>query len=202
MLACHAAVTFEGSTLAKMKAMSRSGLVVPFVFGLLLALAGFLAWAVLAGGYREGVVIPAALVLGLMVGGLRIAWARGTQRPGASRLSTADANRITWALIMFVLGVLMGWLCAELVGFLLLPILWVVIVPRARTRGLMPITLSSFGLGFVLLPLYFLAVDSSGGFSWPLVLWFTPEVVIGGLLLLPCLRRSTHRSDEPSRIRR
>ena len=186
----------------KMKAMSRSGLVVLFVFGLLLALAGVLAWAVLAGGYREGVVIPAALVLGVMVGGLKIAWSRGTQRPGASGVSTADANRVAWALLMFVLGVLMGWLCAELIGFLLLPILWVVIVPRARTRGLMPMTLSSFGLGLVLLPLYFLAVDLSGGFSWPLVLWFAPEVVIGGLLVLPFLMRSRHRSNEPNRIRR
>ncbi|MGA8523939.1 MAG: hypothetical protein WB807_12875 [Candidatus Dormiibacterota bacterium] len=98
---------------------------------------------------------------------------------------------------MFVLGALMGWLCGELIGFVLLPVLWVVIVPRARRQGLLPVTLPPFGLGLVLLPLFFLVVDESGGFSWSFVLWFTPEVVIGALLMLPFFRGTRHSSTRP-----
>lgn len=180
-----------------MEAVSRSSLLVVSVLGLFLALAGFLTWAVLAGGYRDGVVIPAAVVLGVMVAGLRLLWARSTRRRGANGMAMHNASRSTWALAMFVLGVLMGWLCGELVGFFLLPVLWVVIIPRARRQGLLPVTLPPFGLGLVLLPLYFLAVDLSGGFSWSLVLWFTPEVVIGALLMLPFFRHTRHASTSP-----
>ena len=98
---------------------------------------------------------------------------------------------------MFVLGALMGWLCGELIGFVLLPVLWVVIVPRARRQGLLPVTLPPFGLGLVLLPLFFLVVDEFGGFSWSFVLWFTPEVVIGALLMLPFFRGTRHSSTRP-----
>ena len=50
--------------------MSRSAFLLMSVLCLFLALAGFLVWAVLAGGYRTGVVIPAAVVLGVTVVGL------------------------------------------------------------------------------------------------------------------------------------
>ena len=142
--------------------MSRSAFLLMSVLCLFLALAGFLVWAVLAGGYRTGVVIPAAVVLGVTVVGLRLSWARVTRRPG---VASPDAKRSTWALAMFVLGALMGWLCGELIGFVLLPVLWVVIVPRARRQGLLPVTLPPFGLGLVLLPLFFLVVDEFGGFQ-------------------------------------
>jgi len=181
-----------------MEAMSRSSLLVVSVLGLFTALAGFLTWAVLAGGYRDGVVIPAAVVLGVMAAALRLLWARSTRRRRANGMAMPNATRSTWALATFVLGVLMGWLCAELVGFVLLPVLWVVIIPRARRQGLLPVTLPPFGLGLVLLPLSFLAVDlRAGGFSWSFVLWFTPEVVIGALLMLPFFRHTTHSATSP-----
>lgn len=176
--------------------MSRSALSPVLVLGLFLALASFLAWAVLAGGYRAGLVIPAVIALGVIVVGLRLAWARVTHR---SQGTTSNAKWSAWGLAMFVLGVLMGWLCGELVGFLLLPVLCVVIIPRARRQGLLPVTLPPFGLGLVLLPLLFLAVDLSGGFSWSLVLWFTPEILIGALLIVPFFRPGQHQYAPSSR---
>jgi hypothetical protein len=168
--------------------MSRTALLLVSVLGLFLALAGFLGWAVLAGGYRAGVVIPAAVVLGVLVIGLKLSWARVARRAG---VATPNAKRSTWALATFVLGALMGWLCGELIGFLLLPVIWVVVVPRARRQRMLPVTLPPFGLGLVLLPLFFLAVDATGGFRWSLILWFTPEIAIGALLVLPIFRRTS-----------
>jgi hypothetical protein len=82
----------------------------------------------------------------------------------------------------------MGWLCGEVIGFLLLPVIRLMIAPRAQRLGLLPVTLPPFGLGLVLLPLFFLAADETGGFSWSYVFWFTPEVLMSALLILPFLR--------------
>lgn len=177
--------------------MSRSSLVLVSMLGLFLLLAGFLTWAVLAGGYRDGVVIPAVIVLGVFVVGARLIWAKAARRPGPDGAAKPNAGRSAWGLAMFVLGVLMGWLCGELVGFVLLPVLWVLIIPRTRRQRLLPVTLPPFGLGLVILPLFFLAVSLSGGFSWPVVLWFTPEVVIGALLMLPFLWHTTRAKSSP-----
>jgi hypothetical protein len=160
--------------------------------GLSLALAGLLLWAVLAGGYPGGIVLPVVIVLGVLGAGARTAWKVGTRRSGG------EVARSSWALGNFVLGILMGWLCAELLGYPLLPLLWLLIVPRARRRGLISATLPPFGLGFVTLPLFFLVLDLSGGSSSSIVLWFTPELVIGVLLMATYLRQMRSAPTAPA----
>jgi hypothetical protein len=181
--------------MAVMARPSNAGLLI--AAGLSLALAGLLMWAVLAGGYPAGIVLPGGIILGVLGIGARTAWQAAIRRSGG------EAARSSWALGNFVLGVLMGWLCAELLGYLLLPLLWLLIVPRARRRGLISATLPPFGLGFITLPLFFLVLDLSSGYSSSIVLWFTPELVIGVLLMATYLRqmRSAPTAPAPGRMR-
>ena len=167
--------------MAVMARPSNAGL--PIAAGLSLALAGLLLWAVLAGGYPDGIVLPVVIVLGVLGTGARAIWKEGVRRSGGEAVGTGEATRSSWALGNFVLGVLMGWLCAELLGYLLLPVLWLLIVPRAKRHGLISATLPPFGLGFITLPLFFLVLDLSSGYSSSILLWFTPELVIGVLLM-------------------
>jgi hypothetical protein len=170
--------------------MSRSFVGLASVLGLFLVLAGFLCWAVLAGGYPAGVVIPAVVVAGVLVAGMRAVRAEARQPRGPNEAPTSGTSPSAWGLAMFVLGTLTGWLCGELIGFVLLPVLAALVVPRARKRGLLSVTLPPFGLGLVILPLFFLVIDLSEGGGWPIVLWFIPELVIGLLLILPWFRHS------------
>jgi hypothetical protein len=153
-----------------------------------LALAGFMLWAVSAGGYPAGVAIPAVIVLGV-VGAVTLAvWRIGIRGSKGDAAAVDAGKRLAWALGMFVLGVLMGWLCGEFVGYLLLPVLWFVIAPRAKRHRLLAATLPPFGLGFVTLPSFFLALDLSTGYNPTIVLWFGPELLIGLLLMATYLR--------------
>jgi hypothetical protein len=143
-----------------------------------LALAGFMLWAVSAGGYPAGVAIPAVIVLGV-VGAVTLAvWRIGIRGSKGDAAAVDAGKRLAWALGMFVLGVLMGWLCGEFVGYLLLPVLWFVIAPRAKRHRLLAATLPSF----------FLALDLSTGYNPTIVLWFGPELLIGLLLMATYLR--------------
>jgi hypothetical protein len=172
-----------------MEALARSSLGLFSLLGLLLALAAFLGWAVVAGGYPAGVVIPAVIVVAVLAAGLRMAWAGAGQHHAPTDAAPVRPSQSAWGLAMFVLGALTGWLCGELIGFCLLPVIGLLVIPRARRRGLLPMTLPPFGLGLVILPAYFLVADLLEGSGWPVVLWFAPELLIGAVLMLAYRRR-------------
>ena len=108
--------------------MSRSFVGLASVLGLFLVLAGFLCWAVLAGGYPAGVVIPAVVVAGVLVAGIG-QYGPKQATPRSQRGAYLGNEPVCMGPGHVRIGTLTGWLCGELIGFVLLPVLAALVVP-------------------------------------------------------------------------